>query len=62
MGKPVGSDEKNHKTTYVSLLGVEGAREEAKQTTARALAALQGFDENAEFLRQLVIYLEQRVQ
>ena len=62
MGKPVGSDEKNHKTTYVSLLGVEGAREEAKQTTARALAALQEFDENAEFLRQLVIYLEQRVQ
>ena len=62
MGKPVGSDEKNHKTTYVSLLGVEGAREEAKQTTARALAALQEFDESADFLRQLIIYLEQRVR
>lgn len=51
LGKPVGSDAKNSKSTFARLLGIEGAREKAEQLTARAVAALQGaFGEEAAFL------------
>lgn len=36
LGKPVGSDVGNRKTTYVTLLGLEGARQEARRQTALA--------------------------
>lgn len=35
LGKPVGSDMKQHKTTYISLLGFNGAEEEAKAAVLR---------------------------
>ena len=53
LGKPVGSDTENEKNTYVSLLGLEEARNLAKQRTADALAALDGFGAAADSLRQL---------
>jgi geranylgeranyl diphosphate synthase type II len=40
LGKPVGSDEKNHKTTYPSILGLEESRKAAISATARATDAL----------------------
>ena len=40
LGKPIGSDEKNGKTTYVTLLGTDGARAAAAQLSDEALAAL----------------------
>lgn len=36
LGKPVGSDAQNNKTTYVTLLGLDGARREAERQTALA--------------------------
>lgn len=54
IGKPVGSDERNDKSTYVSLFGVEQARELARSHIARALEALAGFGTEADFLRYLV--------
>lgn len=36
LGKPVGSDEKNHKTTYVTLLGLEGAAKECERLVEKA--------------------------
>ena len=53
LGKPVGSDEENEKTTYVSLLGLEEARRLAQQRTAEAVEALAVFGEDADSLRQL---------
>ena len=53
LGKPTGSDEKNHKSTYVSLVGIDKARELAQDAVNRALSALQNFDGNADFLRCL---------
>ena len=53
LGKPVGSDAENEKTTYVSLLGLEAARRLAVQRTAEAVAALSVFGHEADSLRQL---------
>lgn len=36
LGKPTGSDEENHKTTYVTLLGLSGARERARELIGEA--------------------------
>lgn len=53
LGKPVGSDAENEKTTYVSLLGLEEARRLAAQRTAEAVEALAVFGADADSLRQL---------
>ena len=59
IGKPVGSDEAEHKTTFVSLYGVEKAQEIADRITDEALEILDNFDNN-EFLRELTIRLLNR--
>lgn len=51
LGKPVGSDDENEKSTYVSLLGLEEARRVAAAYTEEAKAALTAFsDERAELV------------
>lgn len=57
LGKPVGSDEKNCKTTYVTLEGIEKAREEVKRLSDEALSILHSLDVKNEFLEQLIIML-----
>ena len=46
LGKPIGSDAENGKPTYVTVLGVEGARAEAARHTAAALQALEIFPDH----------------
>lgn len=53
LGKPVGSDEKNAKNTYVTLYGLEAAHELANKTVDEALQCLEIFGENAEPLREI---------
>ena len=62
IGKPVGSDEKNHKSTYVTLTSLSAAQELAQRTVDEALAALAVFGSEASFLRELVSYLVNRKQ
>ncbi|ERJ92752.1 putative geranyltranstransferase [Selenomonas sp. oral taxon 892 str. F0426] len=62
IGKPVGSDEKNHKSTYVSLTSLEDAQDLARRTVQEAESALYIFGERAAFLRELVGYLVNRKQ
>ena len=62
IGKPVGSDEKNHKSTYVSLTSLEEAQELARRTAEEAEKALSFFGTEADFLRDLVAYLVNRKQ
>ena len=57
LGKPVLSDEKNHKSTYVTLGSLESAKALAQEAVDKAKASLVDFGENAEFLRALVDYL-----
>lgn len=52
LGKPVGSDEEEEKATYVTLLGLDAAKQTAKDYTDQAYQALEAFDENG-FLRDL---------
>ena len=54
IGKPVGSDAKNHKATYVTLYSLAEARRMACQTVDDALAALSQFGPEADILREMV--------
>lgn len=60
IGKPVGSDLKNNKSTYVTLHSVEIAQQMAKETVADAVEALAMFGERGAVLRDLVEYLLKR--
>ena len=53
LGKPVGSDQDLDKTTFVSLYGLDGARQLASSHNEQALAALQNMGAQADFLRKL---------
>ncbi len=53
LGKPVMSDEKNHKTTYVTLFGLEKAREQVKEVSLEAIGALKTLPPN-DFLHELI--------
>lgn len=60
IGKPVGSDERNEKSTYVTLTSLEEARQLAADTVKQAVEALQIFGDKATFLRELVEMLLSR--
>lgn len=62
IGKPIGSDERNHKSTYVTLLSLERAQRLAEETVAQGIAALQLFGDEADFLRELLRSLLGRKQ
>ena len=62
LGKPTGSDEQNHKTTYVSVYGVEQARQVAQQLLEQAKCDLDSMklEEQANFLYDLADYVLER--
>lgn len=65
LGKAVFSDEKNKKTTYVSLFGIEAAKKMVEKLTDRALAKLGlyvGENEDGEFLKALLLSLVKRTK
>ncbi|MDE7363665.1 MAG: polyprenyl synthetase family protein [Ruminococcus sp.] len=61
LGKPVGSDEKQHKTTFVTLYGIEKAKELADEATSQAIEWLGAIDNN-EFLVELTEVLLRRIK
>ena len=52
LGKPIGSDAKQGKTTFVTLLGLEACQEWVEELSREACACLDGL-ENTAFLREL---------
>lgn len=60
LGKPIGSDEKNNKVTYVTLVGLEKAQEEVAKLSQEALDLLEELPVQSEFLRETIIYLIHR--
>ncbi len=54
LGKPIGSDESSNKVTYVSLFGLEKAKEDVEKYSADALNILSSFEHKNEFLIMLV--------
>ena len=60
LGKPVLSDEKNNKSTYVTLLGIEAASEKVKQLSEEAILILRELNEDNVFLTELIHHLVYR--
>lgn len=60
LGKPVLSDDKNNKFTYVSLLGLEAAAEYVSVLSEAAIKDLKELGLNSEFLEELIYYLINR--
>lgn len=54
IGKPIGSDIKNHKATYVTLYSLEQAQELARRSVESALSAVSQFGPEANILREMV--------
>jgi len=57
LGKTAGKDSRQGKPTYVSALGIVGAKELAHELRAQALAALDGFGPAARRLRELADFI-----
>lgn len=62
LGKPIGSDEKNNKTTYVTLVGVEQAQKDVRTYSEKALEELNKLPHESEFLTELIGYLTDRIK
>lgn len=60
LGKPIGSDQSNDKTTLVSLLGLEQARKTAKEMTVEALGLLSKYNGDSQNLKEITRYLLER--
>ena len=60
IGKPVGSDRRNEKSTYVTLTSLARAQELADEAIESALSAVEIFGEKASFLQDLVRFLSHR--
>lgn len=60
LGKPIGSDKKNGKTTFVTLFGLDGAKQKAALLTKKAEDILNGFSGDTSYLKELTEYLLNR--
>lgn len=60
LGKPIGSDERNQKTTYVSLHGLSAAKAEVKRLSERAIKTLETLPGDSTFFRTFIRKLESR--
>lgn len=61
IGKPVGSDEKNHKITYVTLTNLTAAKELAQNSINKGISSLDIFGSRGDFLKELLIKLQNRI-
>ena len=65
LGKPVGSDARNQKTTYVTLKGIQEASREQRQMSDHAIGMLRSLEEDGarnEFLIELIRSLITRIK
>ncbi len=60
LGKPVHSDEKNNKSTYVNLMGIEKAEEEVRRLSEIAIGRLKNIGIENEFIFELIRKLTYR--
>ncbi len=60
LGKPIGSDEKNHKQTYVSIHGIQKSKEMVRKLSDEALQILRATNGDSTFLEELTGYLIRR--
>lgn len=54
LGKPVGSDERNQKSTYVTLVGMERAKEDVERISREAVSLMEQLTVKNDFLTELI--------
>lgn len=62
LGKPVLSDEKNQKTTYVTLYGLDAAAQKVKELSERAVSLMHEIPGENAFLEELILSLVNRLK
>ena len=61
LGKPLGSDEKSQKSTFVSLYGISEAKARVKELSEEAMQLLQDLpEEEGEYVRNMIRQLQSR--
>lgn len=60
LGKPIGSDAKNEKVTYVTMEGLEKSKKDQEDLTKQAIELLDGMNHSNEFLKELLLDLVTR--
>jgi geranylgeranyl diphosphate synthase type II len=60
LGKPIGSDEKNHKATYVTYEGLEKSKEDVIRLSDEAVSELKSLGRDCGFLSELILFLVHR--
>ena len=53
LGKPIGSDAKNNKQTYVTLNGLETSKQHVKELSEEAISIIESFNGDNTFLKEL---------
>lgn len=59
-GKPIGSDNKNNKTTVISYLGLKKAKDKVIELTNEAISSLDSIEGNTETLKSIALFLINR--
>lgn len=62
LGKPIGSDEKNHKQTYVTIRGIEASAMEVERLSREAMEILASMEGDSSFLQALTASLIHRTK
>ena len=62
LGKPIGSDTKNNKATYVCFEGLDKAKEDEKRLSEEAVAELESIGKECSFLKELILFLIDRMK
>ena len=62
LGKPIHSDERNEKSTYVTLLGINACQREVERLSNDAIFNLQSLNKKDTFVKELIHYLINRVK
>lgn len=60
LGKPIGSDEKNNKSTYVAFEGLEKSKEDVAMLSKEACDMMSAFGKDDSFLQELFVFLIDR--
>ncbi len=60
LGKPIHSDERNQKSTYAAIHGIDASKEKVVEYTEKALCALEDFSNDKKFLMDLMTWLINR--
>ena len=60
LGKPIGSDEKNQKVTYITFEGLDKSKQDVEDLSKEAILLLKELPQKDDYLEQLILYLVSR--